>query len=90
MSNNRSKYTSFNDLSGVNLSRTLSSPVAESTHLDGPNNRSGLFASPGKVVGSSSVKRKPTSPLFNNSRTSFKSSGNLNSSSVGFGRIDPQ
>ncbi|XP_001657870.2 mucin-19 [Aedes aegypti] len=86
MNHNRSKFTSFNDLSGVNLSRTLSSPVAESTHLKGPNNRSGLFASPAKVVGGS-AKRKPTSPLFN-SRTTFKSSGNL--SSVGFSRIDPQ
>ncbi|XP_062533699.1 mucin-19-like [Armigeres subalbatus] len=86
MNHNRSKFTSFSDLSGVNLSRTLSSPVAESTHLEGPsNNRSGLFTSPAK--GMASVKRKPTSPLFN-SKTTFRSSGNLNS--TGFGRIDPQ
>ncbi|XP_065088623.1 nuclear envelope pore membrane protein POM 121 [Ochlerotatus camptorhynchus] len=87
MNHNNRKFTSFSDLSVTNMSRTLSSPVAESTHLEGSgNNRSGLFASPVKVVGAS-VKRKPTSPLLN-SRTSFKSSGNL--SSVGFGRIDSQ
>lgn len=90
--NHSSRWTSFGGggggdggspgLSG-NLSRMLSSPMAESTQLERGGNGSGrvnLFGSPVRSVAtvtvSGGVKRKPTSPLLN-SKTGFKSSGNL-------------
>ncbi|XP_058824964.1 mucin-2 [Topomyia yanbarensis] len=97
--NNSSRYTSFafasggvggarGELSSGNLSRTLSSPMAESTQLESSGIRGNLYGSPIRQVGV--VKRKPTSPL-QNSKTNFRSSGNLTASGSGMDRlIDPK
>ncbi|XP_058450997.1 uncharacterized protein LOC131430233 [Malaya genurostris] len=96
--NNSSRFNSFafasggiagsggarGELSSGNLSRTLSSPMAESTQLDSSGIRGNLYGSPVRQVGV--VKRKPTSPL-QNSRTNFRSSGNLTTSGFGVGRL---
>uniref|UniRef100_A0A182U5I9 Uncharacterized protein n=1 Tax=Anopheles melas TaxID=34690 RepID=A0A182U5I9_9DIPT len=67
--------------SATGLSRTLSTPpVAESTHIGGT---SFSAAWNGASLGGQS-KRRPTSPLMSNSRTLFKSSGNL----TGIGRVN--
>ncbi|XP_055544614.1 streptococcal hemagglutinin [Wyeomyia smithii] len=103
--NNSSRYTSFAftsgsgglggraELSSYNLSRTLSSPMAESTHLDTSGARGNLYGSPIRQHQQQPmgvIKRKPTSPLQN--RSGFaRSNGNLTAvaSTSALNRIDP-
>ncbi|XP_053693340.1 nuclear pore complex protein DDB_G0274915 [Sabethes cyaneus] len=102
--NNSSRHTSFTfanggglggraETSNSNLSRTLSSPMAESTHLDSSGIRGNLYGSPirqNQQQATGVVKRKPTSPLQNRS-VFVRSSGNLSpiASTSGLNRIDP-